>query len=198
MTEVTLPPTALSQRLKTETADLHERMHQLMAQADPFASRERYAQFVAVQYLFQRDVEHLFADPEVQALVSDLAERGRATDSQADLSDLQAPVPQEGIVTQGVTAPESLGWLYVSEGSTLGAAFLLKEAGEKLGLDASFGARNLAAYPEGRARSWKRFVAALDAPELSDAHERVLDGARAAYGRFGQLLQDQFALAEAR
>ncbi|HIV71183.1 MAG TPA: biliverdin-producing heme oxygenase [Candidatus Aquabacterium excrementipullorum] len=195
MTEVSTPATALSQRLKTETADLHERMHQLMARAEPFASRERYARFVAAQYLFQQDVEHLFEDPAVQTLVRDLAERGRATDSRADLLDLQAPVPQEGIATEGVTAPEALGWLYVSEGSTLGAAFLLKEVGDKLGLHAGFGARNLAAYPEGRARAWKRFVAALDAPALSATHDRVIDGARAAYGRFGQLLEDQFGLA---
>lgn len=197
MTETTLSTVPLSQRLKQETAPQHEQMHQLMEQAQPFASRAQYARFVAVQYLFQRDVEHLFDDPAVQGLVSDLSERGRATDSQADLADLQTPVPTQPIATQGVTAPEALGWLYVSEGSTLGAAFLLKEVGEKLGLDGQFGARNLAAYPDGRARVWKRFVAALDAPELSGAQDRVIAGALAAYARFGQLLRTQFSMDQA-
>lgn len=184
---------ALSQRLKTETAEAHERMHQLMAEYAPFASRERYARFVAAQYLFQRDVEHLFADPMVQAAVPDLSVRGRAEASLADLDDLGSPAPVEDIATAGVAMPEALGWIYVSEGSTLGAAFLLKEVGEKLGLDASFGARNLAAYPEGRMRVWKRFVEALDAEALLPVQQPVLDGAHAAFRRFGQLLEREFA-----
>ena len=184
---------ALSLRLKTETSAEHERMHQLMAECAPFASRERYARFVAAQYLFQRDVEHLFADPRVQAAVPDLAVRGRAEASLADLADLDTPAPVEGIATTDVTMPEALGWIYVSEGSTLGAAFLLKEVGEKLGLDASFGARNLAAYPEGRMRVWKRFVEALDAEQLHPAHQAVVDGAHAAFRRFGDLLAHEFA-----
>ena len=46
----------------------------------------------------------------------------------------------------------------MSEGSTLGAAFLFKEAQKHLGFSETFAARNLAAYPEGRAKVWKRFV----------------------------------------
>lgn len=185
--------TALSQRLKTETASEHERMHQLMAEAAPFASRERYARFVAAQYLFQRDIEHLFAAPSVQAAVPDLSVRGRAEASLADLADLETAVPVADIATTDVTMPEALGWIYVSEGSTLGAAFLLKEVGEKLGLDAGFGARNLAAYPEGRMRVWKRFVEALDAEALQPVQQPVLAGALAAYRRFGELLEREFA-----
>lgn len=188
----TTSSSALSQRLKHETASQHERMHALMATADPFASRAQYARFVAAQYVFQRDVEHLFADAQVQAAVPDLAERGRAEASLADLHDLEAPVPSAALATEGVTMPEALGWLYVSEGSTLGAAFLFKEVGDKLGLTAEFGARNLAAYPEGRARVWKRFVEALDAPALAAVHEQVIAGALAAYDRFGNLLEAQF------
>lgn len=183
----------LSQRLKTETAGEHERMHQLMADGGPFASRQRYACFVAAQYRFQCDIEHLFADPRVQAAVPDLSVRGRAEASLADLADLGTPVAAEDIATAGVTMPEALGWIYVSEGSTLGAAFLLKEAGDKLGLDAHFGARNLAAYPEGRMRVWKRFVEALDADALLPVQQPVVAGAHAAFRRFGDLLEREFA-----
>lgn len=197
--QATLTPNAsLSQRLKTETAAQHEQMHRLMEQARPFASRENYACFVAAQYLFQRDVEHLFDDPAVRSAVPDLDGRGRGDASRADLADLGAPVPAQPLATHGVGMPEGLGWLYVSEGSTLGAAFLFKEAGEKLGLSAAFGARNLAAYPEGRAAAWRRFVAALDAPALAGVHEQVVAGANAAYGRFGALLEQHFGLAASR
>lgn len=187
----------LSQRLKTETHAQHERMHQLMAQGDPFASREAYARFVAAQYLFQRDVESFFADPAVQAAVPDLQVRGREAASLADLADLEATVPQEALATAGVHMPEALGWLYVSEGSTLGAAFLFKEARDKLGLSETFGARNLAAYPEGRATVWRRFVAALDALDDPVAQDAVIAGANAAYNRFGRLLERGFQLSTA-
>ncbi len=182
-------PAKLSSRLKQETNEQHERMHALMEQGKPFESRDRYARFVAVQYVFQRDVEHLFADPRIQAAVPDLAVRGRVDAAADDLDDLDHPLPQEGLATAHVVMPQALGWLYVSEGSTLGAAFLLKQVQQTLGLDADFGARNLAAYPEGRALVWRRFVAALDSDAIApEEHDAVLAGAYAAYARFGDLL----------
>ena len=195
MTSVDSPgaPALLSQRLKSETAVQHERMHQLMAQADPFASRDGYARFVAAQYLFQRDVEHLFTNAAVRATVPDLQARGRQAASLADLSDLGAAVPAGELASAGVTMPQALGWLYVSEGSTLGAAFLFKEAQDRLGLSATFGARNLAAYPDGRAIAWRRFVASLDVLDDPRQQDAVIAGAHAAYDRFGQLLQQHLA-----
>ena len=88
----------------------------------------------------------------------------------------------------------ALGWLYVSEGSTLGAAFLFKEAQTALDLSAEFGARNLAASPAGRAQAWRAFVAALDTAALPGAHaDQVVDGAREAFEFFGQTLRDAFS-----
>lgn len=189
MTETATP---LSARLKAETNDEHERMHRLMEQHQPFADRGTYAAFVAAQYLFQRDVEHLFADAGVQAAVADLEVRGREAAALADLADLGVAAPNEEPASENVSMPAALGWLYVSEGSTLGAAFLLKQAKEQLGLSADFGARNLAAYPEGRAIVWRRFVAALDRASPAD-HAQIIAGAFAAYQRFGTLLERQFA-----
>lgn len=195
MNPLSTAPALLSARLKNETATLHEQMHALMEQAQPFASRAQYVRFVAAQYHFQRDVEHLFDDPAIQAAVPDLQVRGREAAALADLADLQAAPGEAVIATGNVAMPEALGWLYVSEGSTLGAAFLLKEVKDKLGLSESFGARNLAAYPEGRAVVWRRFVSFLDAPGLSaQEQDAVVAGAAVAFERFGVLLKRHFAL----
>ena len=71
-----------------------------------------------------------------------------------------------------------MGWLYVVEGSNLGAAFLLKDAA-KLGLGEEFGARHLAGAPEGRGLHWRTFTAALDEIELTEEEERrVVSGAQ--------------------
>ncbi|WP_420840851.1 biliverdin-producing heme oxygenase [Herbaspirillum huttiense] len=195
MNPLSTTPALLSARLKNETATLHEQMHALMEQAQPFASRAQYVRFVAAQYHFQRDVEHLFDDRAIQAAVPDLQVRGREAAALADLADLEAAPGEAVIATGNVAMPEALGWLYVSEGSTLGAAFLLKEVKDKLGLSESFGARNLAAYPEGRAVVWRRFVSFLDAPGLStQEQDAVVAGAAAAFERFGVLLKRHFAL----
>lgn len=195
MNPLSTTPALLSARLKDETATLHEQMHALMEQAQPFASRAQYVRFVAAQYHFQRDVEHLFEDPAIQAAVPDLQVRGREAAALADLANLDAAPGDAAIATGKVAMPAALGWLYVSEGSTLGAAFLLKEVKDKLGLSETFGARNLAAYPEGRAVVWRRFVSFLDAPGLSaQEQDAVVAGARAAFERFGVLLKRHFAL----
>lgn len=195
MNDIATAVASLSARLKGETTTQHERMHRLMERGNPFSSREAYARFVAAQYLFQRDIEHLFADPAVRTAVPDLDSRGRQQASRDDLGDLGAPVPEESIASVGVSMPAALGWLYVSEGSTLGAAFLFKEAQAKLALSAEFGARNLAAYPEGRAVVWRRFVASLDSETIApEDHDQVIAGANAAYDRFGDLLQRHFQL----
>jgi heme oxygenase (biliverdin-IX-beta and delta-forming) len=182
------PP--LSQRLKHETEALHLQMHDLMERAQPFSSRAHYAGFLAVQYLFQRDIEYLLDRPGIRQVIHDAAQRGREHAALCDLQDLGMPVPHEPLATLDVTMPEALGWLYVSEGSTLGAAFLLKEAQARLGLSSTFGARNLSAYEGGRAHAWRRFVAALDDDMVpASQHDAIIEGACAAFRRFGELLQ---------
>jgi len=105
------------------------------------------------------------------------------------------PAAAEAPQGEGMALPEGLGWLYVSEGSKLGAAFLLKEAGQRLGLSEDFGARNLAAPADGRGAAWKRFVQALDGSGLSAAdQDRVVAGARAAFERFAVLLARSYDL----
>ena len=140
-----------------------------------------------MQYLFHRDLDALFYDARLDALLPDLIGRRRLAMVEQDLADLGVTVPEAGapIFAKGgePDLAEALGWLYVVEGSNLGAAFLLKDA-VKLGLDETFGARHLAGAPEGRGLHWRTFTAALDAVELDDAAEmRAVAGAEAAFRR---------------
>src|SRR3546814_17025248 len=91
-----------------------------------------------------------------------------------------APVFVPGDV---VDIPTALGWLYVAEGSNMGAALLRKEAA-KIGLSDNHGARNLAPAPAGPAPHWRAFIAAPDSVTLAEAEEgRVINGAIAAFAR---------------
>ncbi|MFN3348013.1 biliverdin-producing heme oxygenase [Pseudorhodoplanes sp.] len=187
-----------AKRLKEATHQTHDRLDKSIMAHNPFASRERYGLFVKVQHQFHRDIDALYANPALDALLPDLRGRRRYDLIGQDLADLgiEALSPSAAPAFQSsddADLPTALGWLYVAEGSNLGAAFLLKEA-RKLGLSETLGARHLAASPEGRGLHWKTFTAALDAVELSDAEEqRVMAGAHAAFARVQGLVDEVFA-----
>lgn len=193
--EIERPVAGRAQTLKALTHDTHERLDKTIMAGRPFESRERYGRFLAVQYLFHSDIDALYRSPELDRLLPDLSGRRRLGQIALDLQDLgialpAAPAPLLGTDT-GV--PTALGWLYVAEGSNLGAAFLLKAAAG-LGLNEEFGARHLAGAPEGRGLHWRTFVAALDLVALSpDEEKQVAAGAEAAFGRVLNFVGEHFA-----
>ncbi|TBU75937.1 biliverdin-producing heme oxygenase [Phytopseudomonas daroniae] len=184
-----------SQRLNQITHEPHSKLDDLVKSHDPFSSRERFARFVAAQYLFQYDLEKLYTDPALIELVPDLPARCRVEQARLDLADLGLPVPQgdDAIRSRSLGLGAALAWLFVSEGSKLGAAFLLKRM-PALGLSETFGARHLGEPEGGRAQGWKAFVATLDAIELDAEQEREAEAAAiAAFERFVVHLERSFA-----
>jgi heme oxygenase len=189
--------TGRAKRLKEATHETHERLDKSIMGHKPFESRERYARFVKVQREFHREIDALYANPVLDKLLPDLQGRRRFDLIGQDLADLHMtalPSDTPPAFAKGAAAdlPTALGWLYVAEGSNLGAAFLLKAA-EKLGLSETFGARHLAAAPEGRGLHWKTFTAALDGVALTGPEEeRVIAGAHAAFARVQGLVNEVF------
>lgn len=183
-----------SQRLNQVTHAPHSELDALVKSHAPFDSRESFARFVVAQYLFQAELKPLYTDPELIALFPDLAARCRAEQARLDLADLDMPVP--AAVPGALQAPslaQALGWIFVSEGSKLGAAFLIKRA-EALQLSDSFGARHLGEPAGGRAEGWKQFTRTLDALQLSPEQDAAAEQAAvAAFERFTQLLKHAYA-----
>ena len=184
-----------SQRLNALTHEPHARLDALVKSRDPFGSRESFARFVAAQYLFQYDLENLYNNAELAQIVDDLPSRARVEQARLDLADLNHAVPQgdDSVRSRQHGLGAALGWVFVSEGSKLGAAFLIKRA-EALQLSESFGARHLGEPEGGRAQGWKSFVAALDGVVLDAEQERQAEaGAIAAFNRFADHLERTFA-----
>lgn len=176
-----------AKRLKGVTSAVHEGVDRSIMSVAAFTSSERYKKFLTIQYLFHRDVAALYAEPELQTVFPGLAQRCRLPLVMADLVALRVPVPSAGLPSFVAGAPLSLGtaigWLYVAEGSNMGAALLRKEA-HKLGLTDDLGARHLAPAPQGPAPHWRAFVAAIDATALTDDEEnRATEGALQAFVR---------------
>ncbi|WP_249977003.1 biliverdin-producing heme oxygenase [Vreelandella olivaria] len=161
----------LSKRLKLKTHAAHERVDQAIMALSPFASLEGYKRFLRVQYQFQRHTAPLYEQPELIELFEGLPQRCRYEAIQRDGKDLSLDLTITEL--DSVTPPTissqaaALGWLYVNEGSNLGAAFLLKYAAQ-LGLSTNYGARHLAPSEDGRGLHWRNFVAQLDAVPLTD------------------------------
>lgn len=190
--------TLRSQRLNQATHAPHARLDSTVKAQDPFSSRENFSPFVQAQYLFQSELQALYQNDELIAIFPDLAARCRARQAEADLADLGAAVPAavEG-APANLSRAEALGWLFVSEGSKLGAAFLIKRVAA-LGLTETFGARHLGEPEGGRAAGWKLFTHTLDALDLSEEEDRAAEaGALAAFERFADLLQHSYAQAKA-
>lgn len=187
-------PALRSQRLNQITHAPHEQLDKAVKAHAPFDTLGSYSRFVVAQYLFQTELQHLYSDPALEAIISDLPARCRAEQTRADLADLNMdlPLPLAGAVQKPGSA-EALGWLFVSEGSKLGAAFLIKRA-QALNLSDSFGARHLGEPAGGRAAGWKAFVRTLDELPMTAEQDAELDrGAIAAFERFNVLLQYAYA-----
>lgn len=183
MTEVMTEPTR-SRRLKAATHAVHDVLDKSIMAGNIFASREQFAKFMRVQYRFHRDLDALYANPSLAALIPDLAGRRRLPKIASDLADLGQPLPAEqpGKLNGDTSLPTALGWLYVVEGSNMGGAILFKMAREKLGLDQNHGVSHLAAHPDGVARHWREFTAALDGVQLTPEQEdEAVQGAESAF-----------------
>ncbi|MFC4256273.1 biliverdin-producing heme oxygenase [Altererythrobacter xixiisoli] len=181
--------TSLSKRLKAQTHDTHDKLDKSIMSAASFDSVDGYVRFAEVQYLFHRDIDALYDVPALQNALPGLADRRRLALISADLTDLDRTPPdgsEEGlafVAAEPVDLPTALGWLYVAEGSNMGAA-LLRKAAAKIGLSDDHGARHLAPAAEGPAAHWRAFTAALDAVALSDDEQRrAVAGAEAAFTR---------------
>jgi heme oxygenase len=189
-------PSLRSQRLNQITTAPHTRLDALVKAHAPFETQPNFARFVVAQYLFQSELVALYNDADLIKIVPDLAERCRADAARLDLADLgtDVPAPVPGAV-QNPSKAEALGWLFVSEGSKLGAAFLIKRA-VGLGLSETFGARHLGEPAGGRAEGWKRFTRTLDSLEFSAEEEAAVEkGAINAFMRFTVLLEQAYATA---
>ncbi|WP_020180630.1 biliverdin-producing heme oxygenase [Methylopila sp. M107] len=183
-----------AKQLKAATGALHEALDARMMGADLFSSRDRYALFLAMQRRLHAGIAPLYGEPALAALVPDLPGRAKLVEIDRDFADIGATPPaDEPVFVDPKDVPAALGWLYVAEGSSLGAAFLLKAA-EALGLSVEHGARHLAAHPEGRGLHWRRFTQALDAVELTEAEEaRAEAAAVVAFRRVSRIAEETLA-----
>lgn len=176
----------LSRRLKEATTTTHETLDQSIMSRNMFATTQGYRDFVLLQYRFHQHLDPLYRHHVLADIIPDLATRNRFSMIHDDLKDLGEPLPAYETPLPTQDASTAAGWLYVGEGSKLGAGFLIKLA-QKIGFTSSFGARHLAPDPEGRGTSWKMFREAIDQTVKLDA-ELCIQGAQDAFAHVRKYL----------
>ena len=175
-----------AKRLRALTQDVHERLDSTITLAPVLTTIEGYGRFVSMQYLFHRDIDPLYRDGRLQMLIPDLAGRRRLPLLERDLADLRPAEPSEREAPlfrrdAPVDVGTALGWLYVAEGSNLGASLLRREVA-KIGMSDTHGARHLAPAPEGPAAHWRSFTESLNAAPLTGEEDAgAAAGALAAF-----------------
>lgn len=182
-----------AQYLKENSRATHDSVDHLVMSCQPFDNTENYTKFLQLQAVFHKIVDDIYKNPQLNEQIPNLAELARYDAVLQDLQDLGAaeadltlPLPQP----QGA---EALGWLYCAEGSNVGAAFLFKDAQNKLGFSAEHGARHLGPHVDGRGKHWRAFVEQLNAlPVSAEDKETALLGALNAFAFYKVLLREIF------
>lgn len=183
----------LSKRLKAGSSSDHDSVDSLVMAARPFASLARYGCFLRVQHQFHGALQGLYQHARLNQLLPGLAELPRFAAVCNDLRDLGLTLPEPPCPVQPVDHYHAIGWLYCSEGSNLGAAFLFQHS-QLLGLSEQHGARHLAAHPDGRGLHWRQFVAKLDGLALdASQQDAAIQGARDAFDFYRRALQTHFS-----
>ncbi len=171
-------------QMRTATLPAHEKLDNLIMASDPFSDRESYSRLLIMQYCLQRDLEPLYHDASLKELLPDLESRSRLHLVEQDMADLGLTLPQSEEDTPALPLPDlasNVGWLFVLEGSRLGAASLFRRA-SAFGLSDCFGARHLAGPAEGPGTAWRIFAQTISTQPFNDEEKaRATVGALAAF-----------------
>jgi len=169
-------------KLRAITTDSHQSLDDKVMSCQPFENNENYVKFLKFQHKLMEKVAPLYRNKQLITVFNDLNSRCRLNYLEQDLADFKQLVPANGNdEINALSLPAAIGWLYVIEGSKLGAAVLGKEVG-KLNLSGEFGARFLAGPGNGRGNAWREFMQCVESIELSEQDEiKMLDGALNAF-----------------
>lgn len=185
---------AFAQYLKENSRATHDSVDELVMSMKPFDNAENYTKFLQLQAVFHKIVDDIYKDPKWIAHFKDLETLARYENVIKDLHDLNSQEKAVSIDIPKPTGAHALGWLYCAEGSNVGAAFLFKDAQNKLGFTAEHGASHLAPHVDGRGKHWREFVGYLNQVPLSDLEkEQALQGALEAFAFYKKLLREIYA-----
>ncbi len=173
MTETLTAPseTLISARLRTETADHHERIENARLfkrlSADDF-SMDDYREILSRFYGFYAPLEKAFSQHANIMQALDYDQRFKLPLIAADLramgmtDDTLAAIPECTELPSTDTAAHAMGCIYVMEGSTHGAQFIARTIRQKLNLTEPTGVTFYEGYGKNTHPMWAAYKTYLD------------------------------------
>ena len=181
--------------LRSSTADTHHRVETGLDLLDPGLTRERLADVLCRFFGFWAGTEPLMtgwlaAHPE-HSVALRAERRGRCAHLRTDLAALRRDadaLPLVPPVFERVGAAAALGWLYVTEGSTLGGSVIQRKLG---GPEIAF----FTPYPEGPGPMWKGYLEHVETWTADDPERRnaVVAAAEVTFDALAGWLEPVFA-----
>jgi heme oxygenase len=196
-TEPANPPTApIQNRLKVETAELHQQVEERFRILDPALTRLGYVlkleRLLGLHQPLETRIEQ-WRD----RLAIDWEARRKAHLLQADLEFLGITPAEIAQLPWCTELPElsdlgaALGCLYVLEGSTLGGRMIAKHLAQHLGVVPGQGASFFSPYGEALMPRWRSFQQRLvELANSATLEDRIVDSARATFNSFGHWMAD--------
>ena len=182
-------------KLKQSTREVHEHLDRKIMYQDPFSNLSNYINFLSFQYHLMVYVAPIYQNASLAKLIPQLTQRDRLHLLVNDFEDLKVKVPKplNDQIPSSFSTEQALGWLYVIEGSKLGAAILAKHV-SKLNLSAEYGAQFLAGPGIGRGHQWRAFMLAIEQLKLTPEQEKeVIHGACQAFKFANYLVEHCFS-----
>lgn len=185
----------LLQNLRAGTAQLHIALEKRLPFFSPSLDHAHYQRLVQAYYGFYQPLEQRLKNSGNTPDDFDLAVRLKTPTLRSDLLALglsdQAidQLPLCDTLPATVSAPASLGVLYVLEGATLGGQILRREIAARLNLDADNGAAFLDIYGAATGRRWRDFTDYLaTSPFDASSRQAVVDAAQQTFACFERWL----------
>ncbi|MGD1894572.1 MAG: biliverdin-producing heme oxygenase [Cyclobacteriaceae bacterium] len=179
------------QKLREATRSQHEATESLLFphQSWETFSLQNYREFMTVQYVFHTHTERVIDDalgPELKERLH-WQQRRKLLSIQNDLAELSSGKPT---ITEYAlplaSEAEAIGYLYVTEGSTLGGRMISKALSENEQIATHCSFRFLNVYGTETGRYWKEFLDVLSKEITADQEETVITAAQRAFGLFAQ------------
>ncbi|MBD3583800.1 biliverdin-producing heme oxygenase [Flavobacterium selenitireducens] len=153
------------EKLRSETAQAHtslERVPVSGAILKTSVTNEQYAAYLRLMYDVVASLE-TDIHPKIAMVVTDLDQRQKAKDIEADLKQIgcEIPVRSKAVFEATGNVGFALGIAYVVEGSTLGGRVILKNIQAVLGHDENSGASYFAGYGNKTGSMWKSFLSQM-------------------------------------
>lgn len=168
-------------RLKNHSAAAHKKLENLTVSTSilsPDMKIGDYCHYLSLMQDVHQSIEEIVY-PMLSTIISDLKEREKGHLIEDDLSYLNYTKRESVLIfkTEPLTIPFALGMLYVTEGSSLGGRYILKNVTKVLGMNDQKGVSYFTGYGDTTGSYWKVFLNILTAEEQkNDSATEIIAG----------------------